>query len=83
MKKTMIAKLIYRAKRGCVYDNDQPQYNCYSPVDYADGCQMGDCWVCDEYGNIHPGYSVSPVAISVESLGAIIGRMKVNYNEED
>lgn len=71
--KYMYAGLIYKAKRGCIYDDDEPQYNCYLVVEYANGCIMGDCWVCDEQGNIHPGYNVCPIPISVESLGQIVG----------
>ena len=73
MKTKMIAHIIYKAKRGCIYDEEQPRYNCYTPVEYANGCTLGDCWVCDKDGNIHPGYNVSPVPVSIESLGQVVG----------
>lgn len=73
VKKKMVAGVIYRAKDDC-YDEDYPAFACYSPVDYADGCFIGDCWVCDEQGNICPGYNVSPVPVNVEDLGEVIGK---------
>jgi hypothetical protein len=30
---------------------------------------LGDCWITDKNGNIHPGYNVSPVPVSIESVG--------------
>lgn len=80
--KKMRAGVIYKAKRGCVHDPERPQYNCYSPVEYADHCTLGDCWVCDKNGKVHPGYNVSPVPVCVDSLGKIIGRRN-RYEEEN
>ena len=75
MHKKMVAGVIYQAKRGHVYDSTKRKYDCYCPVDYAHGCVMGDCWVCDERGEIHPGYCNSPVPVDVDSLGEVVGRM--------
>jgi len=47
---------------------DEGSY-CYAePVEYADGAWLGDCWLVDEYGNVHPGYNVSPVPLLAENL---------------
>jgi len=70
----VVKGLIYKAKRGCVYDTNTPKgkkYNCYQP------CMTGnfyivDCWVCDSAGNVHPGYNVSGVPVETSSLGKII-----------
>ena len=70
----MFAGVIYRAKRGHVYDPRHPRYNCFTPAEYADGCDnIGDCWVLDQRGNIHPGYNVSPMPVCVAVLGEVVG----------
>ena len=71
----MFSGIIYKAKRGCIYDDEKPRYNCYLPVDYANDCVTGDCWVCDKNGNIHPGYNVCPVPINADMLGQVVGRI--------
>ena len=73
MKKTMRKGLIYKARDGHIYDLNHEKYNCYTPTDHADSCGLGDCWVTDEQGNIHPGYNNSPVPIHVARLGEVIG----------
>ena len=64
-------KVIYKAKRGHVYDDSKPRYNCYIP---ANSGRYGilDCWVCDRRGNVHPGYNVSPVPVSADNIGQAI-----------
>lgn len=63
------SSLIYKAKLGHIYDPENKQYDCFRPAN--DGrYSILDCWVCDENGNVHPGYNVSPVPVSC----AVIGR---------
>jgi len=69
--------LIYRAKRGHIYRTDTPKdrkYDCYSPCMSGD-YEIVDCWVCDESGNVHPGYSCSGVPVDVDSLGKIVNKI--------
>jgi len=71
--KTMIAGMIYRAVEA--YDPDSSQFNCYLPVEYADGCVIGDCWVCDEKGHVHSGYANAPVPVDASQLGEPVGHI--------
>lgn len=71
-QKFFSSKLIYKAKRGQIYDSDKPKYNCYLPAN-SGSYSLFDCWVCDEHGNIHPGYCNSPVPVSADQLGQVVG----------
>lgn len=62
------SNFIYKAKRGHIYDEDNKQYNCYRPAN-SGTYSILDCWVCDEAGNVHPGYNVSPVPVCNSNLG--------------
>ena len=62
---------IYKAKRGQIYDPDNKKFNCYRPA-LNGAYAILDCWVCDEAGNVHPGYDVSPVPVHQDSLGKIV-----------
>jgi hypothetical protein len=65
----VFAGLIYKAKRGQIYDPVKREYNCYSPA-WSGNFGIVDCWVCDETGRIHPGFSNYPVpVIPSEVLG--------------
>lgn len=69
--------LIYKAKRGYVYRNytkSDKKYNCYSPC-FSGGFGIVDCWVCDEFGNVHPDFNCSGVPVSVSVLGAVINKL--------
>ncbi|MBF0230975.1 MAG: hypothetical protein HQK63_15510 [Desulfamplus sp.] len=69
--------LIYRAKRGRIYRTDRPKdrrYDCYTPCETGDYCIV-DCWVCDEYGNIHPGFNCSGVPVFTEYLGQVVNKI--------
>jgi hypothetical protein len=69
------SKSIYKAKRGHVYDPEKPKYNCFIPA-RSGSWEILDCWPCDEDGNIHPGYSVSPVPVHRSVLGAVVGEVE-------
>jgi len=73
MKKTMRKGLIYKARKGLIYDLNHENYDCYTPTDDADGRSFGECWVTDEQGNKHPKLNISPVPIHVTRLGEVIG----------
>lgn len=66
--------IIYKAAPGEIYDDEAPEYDCYSPDDDFKG-DVCDCWVCDAEGNIHPGYDRQAVSVREDRLGEIIGRM--------
>ena len=66
------SKLIYKAKRGQIYDSDKPRYNCYMPAN-SGNYSLFDCWVCDARGNVHPGYRNSPVPVYADQLGRVVG----------
>jgi hypothetical protein len=76
----VIEGLIYKAKRGHVYDQEKKQFDCYAPC-YTGDFGLVDCWVCDEEGNIHAGYNVSPVPVSPDVLGKVVGKMGAEYDE--
>ena len=73
MKHT-VQNVIYKAKRGHVYDSESNRFNCYMPV-HTGKYQVVDCWVCDQSGNIHPGYNCSPVPVFSGNLGVAINRI--------
>lgn len=57
-------------KKRAPYDYAVPRYAYVMPVMDDNGIMViVDCWVCDRDGNIHPGYSTSPVPISVDNFG--------------
>jgi hypothetical protein len=69
--------VVYKAKRGHIYDPNHPKYNCYSPAN--DGVySVFDAWVCDERGNVHPGYNISPVPIRADYIGDEVNHCKVH-----
>lgn len=70
-KKTVYADKIYRAKKDFIYGMDNPQYDCYRPVNTGNW-SVFDAWVCDKFGNVHPGYNSSPVPILAERLGKVV-----------
>ena len=51
-----------------IKDPDSKRYRYAEPVAYADGCQLGDCWIVDAKGNVDPGYSASPTPFQIDSL---------------
>ena len=63
--------LIYKAKRGHIYDTDRRKYNCYMPMETGD-YGIVDCWVCTESGDIHPGYSNWGVPVCTDNLGKVV-----------
>jgi hypothetical protein len=74
MAKKMVAGVMYALKRGTV--SNQGKYKYAVPADYADGCWMGDCWIVDIDGNVHPEYNVSPIPLHADSLGEVVGVWK-------
>jgi len=73
MARKMIAGVIYKAVN-VPYDEDRPEFDCYCPAAYViPDNVIGDCWVCDEKGNIHAGYCNSPVPVHRDNLGEVVG----------
>jgi len=68
------APAIYEAMS--TYDENKPEFDCYRPVDYVEDCYIGDCWICDKYGNVHPDYCNSPVPIDASNIGALVTRLE-------
>ena len=79
MKHT-VKDVIYKAKRGRIYDEARPRFNCYAPI-HTGKYNIVDCWPCDKNGNIHPGYNVSPVPVDTDNLGEAIGKFGENDDE--
>lgn len=48
--------------------DDYGHFHYVIPAHYADGCDLGDCWLVDLAGNVHPGYNVSPIPFCASSL---------------
>lgn len=66
--------VIYKAKRGHIYDSGKPKFNCYAAA-HTGNFEIVDCWVCDQNGNMHPGYNVSPVPVNTSNLGETVGNL--------
>lgn len=50
------------------YDKEQPQYDCLMPAETGN-YYAADCFICDQQGNICPGYSNAPMPILAIDLG--------------
>lgn len=74
----VVEGVIYKAKRGRVYDTGAKgrKYNCYSPCMTGD-FGIVDCWVCTEEGEVHPGHNRAGCPVDVDSLGKVVGRMEL------
>lgn len=68
MHKTMHYGYRYKVKKSSAYWEQYARYKYAQPVAYADKCVIGDCWIVDDRGDIHPGYSNSPVPLCVQAL---------------
>jgi len=61
---------IYMLEGGPV-DDDYPEFDHVKPaMDDVEGLYIVDCWVCNEYGDICPGYSESPVPIHISDFAS-------------
>ena len=74
-RKPVFASCIYKARKGHIYDPAKRKYNCYRPAQ-SGTWNVFDAWVCDKDGNVHPGYNISPVPVSIDALGAIVNEYK-------
>jgi hypothetical protein len=66
---------IYRSKSGLPDTSaSAPRFNCYMPasVDIPPDVWIADCWVCDPFGRIDPGFNASSIPVRKEDLGRII-----------
>lgn len=68
---------LYRIKdQGTVDDYNSEvkgnrNYNLVLSEDYAEGCYVADCWIIDQYHNVHPGYKNSPTPFNIDDLEEI------------
>jgi len=51
-----------------IYDEDAPEYDCFIPVS-SGRFHVTDCWICNEHGEIHPGYAVAGVPVNCDDIG--------------
>ena len=49
-------------------DEVEVGYHYAIPVEYADGCVIGDCWIVNAQGQVHPGFNISPVPHNISCL---------------
>jgi hypothetical protein len=61
--------LMYEIK-GWVYDDNNPVYRYLVPL-YSGRFHMVDCWIVNEEGDIHPGYSCAGVALGTERFDVV------------
>lgn len=47
---------------------DGKRYEFCKSVSGSKGCYIADCWMMNKDGNVHPGYSNSPVPMNINSL---------------
>lgn len=51
------------------YDDEMGEgYAWAESVQGADGSRIADCWICNDRGEVHPGYDACPVPILFEDL---------------
>ncbi len=56
----------YRLKEADMYDDDLGTGYAYAETYGQIECEgmiICDCWITDEFGNVHPGYDQSPVPV--------------------
>jgi len=50
------------------YCPEGKRYEYARSVKSAKGNHVADCWIVDEHGKRHPGYSTSPVPMNINAL---------------
>jgi hypothetical protein len=66
--------LIYKAKRGRIYDPDNRKYNCYSPI-FTGDYHTVDCFICDQNGKLASNMERYVVPVGTSNLGSIINKL--------
>jgi hypothetical protein len=69
---------IYRTKGGIPHSSaSNSRFNCFTLASKTTppGAYVADCWVCDAFGRVDPGLSVSPIPVRKEDLGKIINTL--------
>lgn len=64
-----VSSAIAYEKQDFIYDEDRPQFRYFVPIE-SGKCWMTDCWIIDESGNVHPGYSVAGVPVNTSGFVA-------------
>lgn len=62
-----VPNTLYEWKRGKSTVENMGKYRYLRAADYND-CPIGDCWVVDALGNLHPGYNKSPIPVNIEDV---------------
>ena len=65
-----ISKNLMYEIEGWVYDSDEPEFKYLVPLG-SGNFYMVDCWIVNEKGRIHPGYSCAGVAIGTQRFNAV------------
>lgn len=65
-----ISKNLMYEIEGWVYDSDEPEFKYLVPL-CSGNFYMVDCWIVNEKGDIHPGYSCAGVAIGAQRFKAV------------
>ncbi len=65
-----ISKNLMYEIEGWVYDSDEPEFKYLVPL-CSGNFYMVDCWIANEKGHIHPGYSCAGVAIGTQRFKAV------------
>lgn len=58
----------YKVRPRSRYWSSSSRYCYFLPVDYADNSRLGDGWIIDKSGQVHPGYNNSPIPLCAEAL---------------
>jgi hypothetical protein len=69
---------IYRAKGGIPHSSaSSSRFDCFTLASKSTppGAYVADYWVCDAFGRVDQGLSVSPIPVRKEDLGKIINTL--------
>lgn len=67
-KKTQLAYRYRYLVKAYARLEDYGEYIYAEPTEYAHGHTIGDCWIVNARGEIHPNYSVCPTPFNVNDL---------------
>jgi hypothetical protein len=74
-------RAIYRWKKGeeissyPPYDKYDKEFNLLMATEYNDNI-IGDCYVINKNGDVHPGYSASPIPVNIDHVIKIADSIK-------
>ncbi|KAI9130119.1 hypothetical protein [Acaryochloris sp. CCMEE 5410] len=60
---------VFKVKPESIHWDREDRYFYAIPSHYCSSqCEIGDCWIVDQSGNIHPGYCNSPIPLCRDAL---------------